>query len=288
MARRLAPVLLQLAAMVGVGALLYPYAADWFSTLGHDAQISGYVRKVEAMPDEERRGLLAVARDYNDRLPPGMLRDPYRADSADDSLRSDAAYEEYLRVLPASDDGAIGLLTYPRLGISLPILPGNDDATLARGVGHLYGSSLPVGGPSTHSLLTSHSGLIHASLFTALPRAEVGDAFEVSVLGETLHYRVDGVETVLPEATETLRIVDGEDRVTLFTCTPIGVNSHRLLVHAVRVPGPAPSPSQAIPGDGRAAGFPWWALAFLAGSGAFAFVIFARPRGRRTLQEARS
>ncbi|MFA7498863.1 MAG: class C sortase [Leucobacter sp.] len=275
-----APILLQIAAMIGIGALLYSSAADWFSTLGHNAEVSGYVREVEQIPAEVREEMLQVGRDYNAHMPAGVLRDPYSNTALNDDLIDDAAYQSYLDVLRVSDHGVIGEVSYPRLGISLPVYHGTSDEVLRKGAGHLFGSSLPVGGPSTHSVMTSHSGLLNASLFTQLPDAEIGDVFTVTVLGEKHFYEVRSTENVLPEQTESLRIIDGEDWVTLITCTPIGVNSHRLLVQAERIPPPAGEGERAIGGDGRTAGFPWWALIFLAGSGGTAALLFTPPKAR--------
>lgn len=273
------PIALQIAAMIGIGALLYSSAADWFSTLNHNAEISGYVEAVEQLPDPARDEALDLAREYNSYMPAGMLRDPYSNPLSD--KERDAGYLTYEALLRVSDNGVIGQLSYPRLGIDLPVYHGTGEAAISRGAGHLYGSSLPVGGPSTHSVLTSHSGLLNASLFTRLPEARVGDTFEVTVLGETHYYQVDGIETVLPEDTEALRIVAGEDRMTLITCTPTGINSHRLLVHASRVAAPSNDDgSHTIAGDGRTAGFPWWAVGFIGGSVLTAYLLFAPPRRR--------
>ena len=275
------PILLQLGAMVGIGALLYPSAADWFATLGHNAEVSGYVREVEAMPAADREAKLEIARQYNSFMPQGVLRDPYAPGASDEGLSADSAYRAYEQVLSVSDNGVIGEIGYPRLGIGLPVYHGTSNEVISKGAGHLYGSSLPVGGPSTHSVLTSHSGLVHASLFTPLTQAEVGDTFTVTVLGETHYYRVDQVETVLPEQTESLRVVGGQDYVTLITCTPIGINSHRLLVRGVRVPAPAEGDGQTVvAGDGKTAGFPWWAVGFIGASGAVAYLLFSPQRSR--------
>ena len=131
-------------------------------------------------------------------------------------------------------------------------------------------------------MLTSHSGLLNATLFTPLPKAKVGDTFNLTVLGEQHYYQVDGIETVEPFITDSLRVVAGEDRVTLITCTPIGVNSHRLLVHAHRVDGPASeSGTRTIAGDGKTAGFPWWAVWFVGGSAAVGYLLFKPPRAPR-------
>lgn len=273
------PVVLQLVAMVGIGALVYPAAADWFATLTHNTERSGYVREVDSLTPAERRAGLDAAREYNEHLPPGALVDPYSQDGDPAAEAADAAaYEAYEEVLRVSDSGVIGEVVYPRLNIGLPLYHGAGEEAITQGVGHLYGSSLPVGGPSTHSVLTSHSGLVHASLFTKLPQAQVGDVFEVRVLGETHYYEVDGLETVEPFVTDSLDVVEGQDRVTLFTCTPIGVNSHRYLVHGVRVPAPAGAGDLAIAGDGLTAGFPWWALIFVGGSGIVAYLLFAPRR----------
>lgn len=273
------PLVLQIVAMIGIGALVYPAAADWFATLAHNAERSGYVRTVDGLSEEQRADGLAAARDYNANLPAGSLIDPYSAAGDPVAAAADAAsYRAYENVLQGSSDGVMGEVVYPRLGIGLPLYHGTGDAAISRGVGHLYGSSLPVGGESTHSVLTSHSGLVHASLFTKLPQAKVGDVFEVRVLGETRYYEVDGLETVEPFVTDSLDVVDGEDRVTLFTCTPIGLNSHRFLVHGVRVPAPPGAGDVALAGDGLTAGFPWWALAFVGGSGAVAAILFAPRR----------
>ena len=276
------PALLQIGAMIGIGALVYSSAADWFSTLNHNSEVSGYVEAVEQLPSPEREAKLELAREYNSHMPQGILRDPYSASS--DENDEDAAYQSYLEVLRVSDNGVIGELSYPSLAIGLPIYHGTSDEVLSKGVGHLYGSSLPVGGPSTHTVLTSHSGLLNAALFTRLPSAELGDIFKITVLGETHYYEVDQLETVLPDQTDGLRIVSGEDYVTLITCTPIGINSHRMLVRGVRVEAPAETPGSGIvAGDGKTAGFPWWAIIFAAGSAASAYLLLvpAKPRRRK-------
>lgn len=280
------PIALQIGAMVGIGALVYSGAADWFSTLNHNSEISGYVEQVAALPDHEREAKLEVARAYNAHMPQGVLRDPYS--SPEPTAESDSAYSAYTDVLNVSDNGVIGQFAYPELGIGLPLYHGASETVLTKGVGHLYGSSLPIGGPSTHSVLTSHSGLVHASLFTPMPKADIGDTFQVNVLGENHHYQVDQIETVLPEQTEGLRIADGEDYVTLVTCTPIGINSHRLLVRGVRVESPADeSGGYALAGDGKTAGMPWWALIFLGGSAATAYLLFAPPRKKSSIDKSK-
>lgn len=273
---------LQTLAMIGIGALLYSSAADWFAALGHNAEVSGYVRDIEELPAADRTDKFHVARAYNSHMPSGVLRDPYSNAALDADLEEDAAYRAYLDVLTVSENGVIGQVNYPSLGISLPIYHGTADEILRKGVGHLYGSSLPVGGPSTHSVMTSHSGLLNASLFTELPNAQIGDTFSVRVLDEIQYYQVRNIETVLPEQTQSLRIIDGEDWVTLITCTPIGVNSHRILVQAERVDPPTEeSGDSVIAGDGQIAGFPWWAVGFIGGSLAVGYLLFVPPKPRK-------
>ncbi|MCG7415047.1 class C sortase [Microbacterium aurum] len=273
-------VLLQVVAMAGIGLLVYPDAADWFARRDHNAEISGYVDNVEQTVSGERGALLDAAYAYNDQLQPGPLTDPYLAQS-DPTQSETAVYQAYEQLLSVSGSDAIGTLSYPAVGITLPIYHGTSDETLGRGVGHLYGSSMPVGGPSTHAVLTSHSGLPQAKLFTPLLGAKVGDTFWISVLGEDHYYRVQSTETVLPGETESLAIVPGQDLVTLFTCAPIGVNSHRFMVHAVRIADPPADAEQVIAGDGLTAGFPWWAVWFVGGSLVVAVILFAPPRRKR-------
>ncbi len=276
---RLAPitrdrVLIQIVLILGTILLLYPSAADWFSSRLHNSETSGYVQAVDHVPPRIRQDLLQLAENYNTQMPQGQLRDPY---SAGDSGEEGAAYDEYTQLLKTSPNGVIGHLVYKTAGIDLPIYHGTGEDVLSKGVGHLYGSSLPVGGPGTHSVLTSHSGLVHSTLFSKLPKqAAIGDEFTIDVMGKRNHYRVDRILTVLPHESESLRIVDGEDSVTLITCTPIGVNTHRLLVRGTRIPAPAKAsaPGSWIPSDGIVAGFPWWAVGLAAGV-VFSFAVFA-------------
>lgn len=278
--RLLLNLVLQVFAMLGIGLLVYPTAANWFSALGHNAEISGYLSSVAALSETERSEKLSAADAYNAVLEPGELTDPFLAVDPDEAQNTPLfqAYRELLRVTGTE---AIGEVTYPRLGIALPIYHGTSDTVISKGVGHLFGSSLPVGGPTTHAVMTSHSGLPNATLFTRLLEAVPGDTFTISVLGEAHNYRVDSVETVTPEATDSLTLVPGKDLVTLFTCAPIGINSHRFMVHAERIPMPEGAGSQVIAGDGLTAGFPWWALWFVGGSGAVAWLLFAPPRRKR-------
>lgn len=275
------PLLLQLVAMVGIGALLYPQAADWFASRGQGAEVAAYVDQVDALPLASRQALEQRAAEYNRSLPEGPLQDPYTDSGAGGDAVDDPAYVTYLEQLRIEETDAIGHLTYARLGISVPIAHGTAEPVISRGAGHLYGTSLPVGGPSTHAVLTAHSGLVNASLFTSLPEAEIGDTFVVEVLGTARHYQVTALETVLPEQIDALQIEAGEDQVTLLTCTPIGINSHRLLVRGERVPAPGTAGAAELAGAPGHAGFPWWAVLFLTGSVVAAAALFLPSRNRR-------
>lgn len=273
-------VALQVAAMLGIGLLVYPDAADWFAAAAHNSEISGYIDQVEQTATGERRSTLDAAYAYNDELTPGPLTDPYL--TADQSAEINSpVYRAYEQLLRVSGTDTIGTLSYPGVGITLPIYHGTTEASISRGVGHLYGTSMPIGGPSTRSVLTSHSGLPQAKLFTGLLNAKIGDTFWISVLGEDHYYRVESTETVLPGETESLRIIEGQDWVTLFTCAPIGVNSHRFMVHAIRIPDPGTDSEVPIAGDGLTAGFPWWAVWFAGGSFVVGWILFAPPRKKR-------
>lgn len=281
----LTPLLFQIVVMVGVALLVYPQAADWFAGFGQRATIAAYVQSVNDMPSPDRTSALQAARQYNGTIPAGRLRDPFTSDGSDDTKT--AGFKDYAKLLNPNGDGIMGTLIYPNANIDLPIYHGTDDAVMVHGIGHLYGSSLPVGGPSTHAVLTSHSGLIDAKLFTNLVgAASIGDIFHISVLGEDLYYQVDDIETVLPAQTDSLSITPGKDYVTLVTCTPIGVNSHRLLVRGVRIPPPVQpavdSGPEVLAGQPTSAGFPWWALWLTAAlAGTSYLYVPLRRRGRK-------
>ena len=270
---------LQGLAMVGLVTLLWPAGANWFASLHHDADVSGYTTSVSALTQSERLATLGLANNYNQHLPTGVLRDPYTSMG---ELEGSDAFQAYTGLLQVQGTDAIGTLTYPALGIGLPIFHGTSDEVLTKGVGHLFGSSLPVGGPGTHAALTSHSGQSGAKLFDNLLQAKVGQTFTVSALGQTSYYEVDQITTVTPDRVEQLEIVPGEDHVTLITCTPIGVNSHRLLVRGTRVAAPVSTGgSQAVAGDDKTAGFPWWAVGFIGGSATVAYLLFAPKRASK-------
>lgn len=263
-----------LLALVGIGVLLYPSSARWFSDRSHAAVVSGYAKAVESMLPADKQRALAAAHAYNDHLPPGPLRDPYGAGAAAPTV--DAAYRAYLDTLDVGAGGVIGYVSAPSIGLSLPIYHGTAAETLDRGVGHLYGTALPVGGAGTHSVLTAHSGLVNATMFTDIDKLRDGDEFSVTVLDQTITYRVDRIRTVLPDQTDSLRPVAGKDLLTLVTCAPIGVNTHRLLVEGVRVPdADTASARRSIVGRAGGPGFPGWLVEAL---GAALLIVVATRR----------
>lgn len=269
----------------GVCVLTYPTAGNWFADLAHASDVSGYTSRVEGTPPQERAEMLADARAYNQNLPSGPLRDPYILNAAGGPVSLEDGRDEYLRQLASTAGDPIARVRVPRIDVDLPIFHGTDDAVLDRGIGHLYGSALPVGGNGSHAVLTGHSGRPGATLFTRLHDLAVGDLFYVEVAGETLAYAVDQIETVEPNEGDLLRQVQGRDYVTLLTCTPTGVNSHRLLVRGERIEGEREEEAiQALPAQAAHPGLPWWGLV-LAG-GAAASTAIAWPRRPKSVGPA--
>ncbi|WGM22904.1 class C sortase (plasmid) [Paenarthrobacter sp. OM7] len=262
--------------ILGIGVLLYPTAAAWFSDRVHATEISGYVESVENLSRSEQESLLEEARKFNTELPAGPLRDPYSLNASGEQTVVGAGSEAYKKMLDIGPGGMMGRVSIPSIHTDLPIFHGTDDETLSKGAGHLFGSGLPVGGAGTHSVLTAHSGFVNATLFDDLDQVLEGDVFSVTVLGTTLYYKVNQIRTVLPDETDDLRKVEGKDYITLVTCTPTGVNSHRLLVRGERTDPPAADSEQTLPSQAPDPGFPWWALAF-AGT-AILSVLGTRPR----------
>lgn len=228
--RWLAPVLAILLVLSGLCLLLYPVASDYLNKV-EQAKVSNNLRQVvqEATP-ADLTAWRQQAIDYNNRLYSGAayVVDPFDPDAPKTSD------EEYLACLNLAGDGAMGTITIPSIGVDLPIYHGVTGEGMDHGVGHEPHSSLPVGGPSTHAVLAGHTGLPSAVIFDKLDKLHVGDYFVLQVLDEDLAYRVTSTEVVLPDDTSSLAIQKDKDLVTLVTCTPYGVNSHRLLIHAER------------------------------------------------------
>jgi sortase A len=224
---RLIPVVMIL---FGAVVLAYPVGATFYNNYKQTEFARDYATKVAKADPAELRDELARARRYNAGLRPELLRDPWSEAKA----TTDANYREYLTQLDLLD--TMARLRIPSIKVDLPVLHGTSDDALARGVGHFFGTALPVGGPGSHAVLTGHSSLSNATLFDHLDQMREGDEFYIDVLGETLAYRVDKLTIVLPNQLDDLAITPGADQVTLVTCTPHGVNSHRLLVRGTRIP----------------------------------------------------
>ena len=216
--------------VLGVAVLSYPFASNLQNQIIQNGISEQQVEVVEQTSVEDLSAELAEAQAYNEALFESgvVVTDPFDASAVNADVGS---YDSLLNLV---GDGVMGQLYIPSINVSLPIYHGTSDDVLRQGVGHLEGSSLPVGGASTHAVLTGHTGLPTARIFDALDELEVGDYFIVEVLGEDLAYEVYDIEVVLPDEMDSLRIQEGEDLVTLVTCTPYGVNTHRLLVHAER------------------------------------------------------
>ena len=246
--------------IAGTAIFTYPSAASWFSALAQDGEVSGYVSEVAALQDPVKERILDEARDYNAAIPEILLTDPYAADPSTETT-ADGAVERYLAQLQTPGSKVMARVQIPAINVDLPIYHGTSEEALENGVGHLFGSSLPVGGASSHSVLTGHSGLVSATLFDNLKDVQLGDTFSITVLDEVLYYVVDDIRTVLPTEVEDLAIGQNKDYVTLVTCTPTGVNSHRLLVRGERVDVQQLAPAErVVAGSDGSAGFPWWAL----------------------------
>lgn len=227
---RLKAALAVLAFLLGAALIAYPYVSDALHKRAQAQITSTQASTVEktdtAKLDAERQ----KAVDYNNRLLASrtVVTDPFDPDTRE------VTNKEYNSLLNLAGDGVMGTINIPKIGLSIPIYHGTEDEELQRGVGHLEGSSLPVGGASTHAVLAGHNGLPAVKIFDNIGKLETGDYLVLQVLGEDLAYRVTGTETVLPEETNSLVIEEGKDLVTLVTCVPYGINTHRLLVHAER------------------------------------------------------
>ena len=220
--------------LFGVALIAYPYVSDWAhkrvqATVVTEQQQAVSGESTDALDAERTKAI-----DYNRRLLEGRIRvtDPF------DSTVPIVSNEEYSSLLDLTGDGVMATLCIPKIGVAVPIYHGTSDDVLQKGAGHLEGTSLPVGGESTHAVLAGHNGLPSVKIFDQIGSLKPGDWFVIQVLGQDLAYRVTGIETVLPDQTESLEVQRGHDLVTLVTCTPYGVNTHRLLVHSERMEVP--------------------------------------------------
>lgn len=225
MKKKLSNIILVLIFLTGVSLLVYPTFSDWWNSMHQSRAIAAYVDQVNTLDDAQYETMLEQARAYNETL----------VGKEDRYNLSEAETEEYNSLLDVTGTGIMGYVVIPKINARLPIYHGTDPAVLEIAIGHIAGSSLPVGGESTHCVLSGHRGLPSAKLFTDIDQLEVGDQFMLEVLGDTLTYEVDQINVVLPDELEDIEIEEGQDLCTLVTCTPYGVNTHRLLVRGHRV-----------------------------------------------------
>ena len=230
MKRIIVNILIALIFLCGLSVLLYPTVSDYINELHSSRAIASYDDSVLQLEEEDYTKEFQAVVEYN----------TYLADFSNlniaASVENEREDDKYNSLLDVAGNGIMGSIKIPSVKINLPIYHGTDEAVLQVAVGHYIGSSLPIGGESTHAILTGHRGLPSAKLFTDLDRLETGDIFYIKVLGEILEYQIDQIEIVLPEEVEGLSIVPGEDYVTLVTCTPYGINSHRMLIRGTRIP----------------------------------------------------
>ena len=224
MKKHLSTIILVLILLVGLSLLLYPTLADWWNDLHQTRAIANYEEIMANMSDEDYSHLFEEALEYNRQLA-----------AMDYPLMYYDEVPGYFDMLNVTPSGIMGYITIDKIGVKLPIYHGTSETVLQIAVGHVQGSSLPTGGAGTHCVLSAHRGLPSARLFTDLDKMEVGDAFVLTVIDRTLTYQVDQILIVLPHEVDALYAVDDEDHCTLVTCTPYGVNSHRMLVRGTRI-----------------------------------------------------
>ena len=219
--------------LAGLSLLLYPFVANQWNNHRQKQLISSYEQSVsdkDAAHEIDYDAELQKAKAYNEALLPSILPDSFAVAEASEEDKT------YMDALNIAGDEVMGIVEIPKINIKLPIYHTTDEEVLKQAAGHLEGSSLPVGGESTHAVISAHRGLPSASLFTDLDQLKKGDHFLIHVLNETLCYEVDKISVVKPEETSSLAVEEGQDLVTLLTCTPYGVNTERLLVRGHRVP----------------------------------------------------
>ena len=225
MKKHLVTIILVLLFLTGVALLLYPTVSDYWNSFHQSRAIASYAEAVSNIDNTAYDEMMEEARRYNQRL----YRDGRSWDMSDEER------EEYQKVLGVTGTGIMGYIEIQKINCFLPIYHGTDDSVLQIAIGHIEGSSLPVGGANTHSVLSGHRGLPSAKLFSDLDQIREGDTFVIRVLDEMLTYEVDQIRIVLPHELQDLELQDGKDLCTLVTCTPYGINTHRMLVRGHRI-----------------------------------------------------
>lgn len=220
-------IILILVFFVGLSVMLYPTISDYVNQRNQSRAVASYAQDVDKMTDADYSAYFDAADAFNAQVA-----------ANENALYRPDQLTGYNETLDITGTGIMGYITISKIGVELPIYHGTSDGVLQVAAGHLEGTSLPVGGESTHAVISAHRGLPSAKLFTNLDQLEVGDTFTITVLDRVLTYEVDQISIVLPTETDDLQVVDGKDYVTLMTCTPYGINSHRLLVRGRRIETP--------------------------------------------------
>lgn len=265
--------------LAGLSLLLYPLVANQWNNHRQKQLISNYERIVadkEAAGNIDYAAEMKKAKAYNDALLPSILPDSFAV--AEAQTEADSSYENSLNI---AGDGMMGIVEIPKIDIKLPIYHGTSDEVLQKAAGHLEGSSLPIGGENTHAVISAHRGLPSASLFTDLDQLEIGDHFLIHVLDETLCYEVDQILVVDPEDTSALAVEDGEDLMTLLTCTPYGVNTQRLMVRGHRVPYEEQTVADEqtpLSGLSLHTNYLLWVIVGIVVTGVFILILFIREK----------
>ena len=223
-------ILLVLMLFIGVCGLLYPAVSQYWNSKTQTRVVENYQAILDSLKQEDYTAFFQEADAYNDAL--AALSNP---------LLDYRELEGYDEILNVTGNGIMGYVAIQKLGVELPVYHGISDKVLNVACGHLEGTSFPVGGVSTHSVLSAHRGLPHARLFTDLDKMELGDTFQITILDRTFTYQVDQIKVVLPHEIDDVQVIEGEDHCTLLTCTPYGINSHRLLVRGTRIENAAPA-----------------------------------------------
>ena len=225
--KKIAPVVIM---VIGLALVLYPWISEYLYEYGVQSLVESYESDNNDMDDSEKEEQLRLAREYNEALLKANIKltDPF-------SLEDQAGGEyNYDSILNYNKNGVMGFIDIPKIDVYLPIYHGTSNEVLEKGIGHLENTSFPIGGESTHAVISGHTGLNSAKMFTDLTSMELDDQFYIDILGNTLAYKVINIEVVEPDDVSSLSIQDGKDLVTLVTCTPYGINSHRLLVTGER------------------------------------------------------
>ena len=225
MKKHLSTIFLFLIFFIGLSLLLYPTFADWWNSFHQSRAIASYSEVVANLDDDQYAEIWNAAWDYNRSL----------IDRPNDYLLSEDQKATYEALLNVGGNGIMGYIEIPKIDVAYPLYHGTDEAVLQIAIGHLDWTSMPVGGESSHCVVSGHRGLPSARLFTDLDKMEIGDTFLLRVLDEVLTYEVDQIKIVEPQVTEDLLIAEGKDLCTLITCTPYGINSHRMLVRGHRI-----------------------------------------------------